>query len=283
VLACKILDGLLTGMNASPLRKALIESGLGEDLTGAGVEHEMAQMYYSVGMKGVLPENFQAVRELIVKTLEDIVAQGFEADLIEAGVNSAEFDLRENNTGSYPRGLIVMLRSLGSWLYDLDPLELVAFEAPMAALKERLARGERVFEDLIERHILGNPHASVVILEPEEGHAARIEREEQELIAKLRADQAALADDELVRRTEQLRRMQEAPDSPEALALLPSLAREDIDPTVRVVPTEVRTGRRPRRSCTTCRPTISATWIWPWILAQCPTVSFPWFRSSAAP
>jgi Zn-dependent M16 (insulinase) family peptidase len=239
VLACKILDGLLTGMNASPLRKALIESGLGEDLTGAGVEHEMAQMYFSVGMKGVLPENFQAVRDLIVKTLEDIVAHGFEADLIEAAVNSAEFDLRENNTGSYPRGLIVMLRSLGSWLYDLDPLELVAFEAPMAALKERLARGERVFEDLIERHILGNPHASVVILEPEEGHAARIEREEQELIAKLRADQAALADDELVRRTEQLRRMQEAPDSPEALALLPSLTREDIDPTVRVVPTEV--------------------------------------------
>jgi hypothetical protein len=240
VLACKILDSLLTGMNASPLRKALIESGLGEDLTGAGVEHEMAQMYYSVGMKGVLPENFQAVRELIVSTLEDIVAHGFEADLIEAGVNSAEFDLRENNTGSYPRGLIVMLRSLGSWLYDLDPLELVAFEAPMAALKERLARGERVFEDLIERHILRNPHASVVVLEPEEGHAARVEDEEQELIVKLRNDQAALSDDELVRRTEQLRRMQEAPDSPEALALLPSLSRDDIDPAVRVVPTEVR-------------------------------------------
>jgi Zn-dependent M16 (insulinase) family peptidase len=240
VLACKILDGLLTGMNASPLRKALIESGLGEDLTGAGVEHEMAQMYYSVGMKGVLPENFQAVRDLIVTTLEDIVAHGFEADLIEAGVNSAEFDLRENNTGSYPRGLIVMLRSLGSWLYDLDPLELVAFEAPMAALKARLARGERVFEDLIERHILKNPHASVVILEPEEGHAARVEQEEQSLIAKLRAEQAALSDEELVRRTEHLRRMQEAPDSPEALALLPSLSREDIDPAVRVVPTEVR-------------------------------------------
>lgn len=240
VLACKILDGLLTGMNASPLRKALIESGLGEDLTGAGVEHEMAQMYFSVGMKGVLPENFQAVRELIVKTLEDIVAQGFEADLIEAGVNSAEFDLRENNTGSYPRGLIVMLRALGSWLYDRDPLELVAFEKPLAALKARLASGERVFEDLIERHILGNPHASVVILEPEEGHGAKVEREEQELIRALRQAQSGLSDEELARRTEELRRMQEAPDSPEALATLPCLSREDIDPQVRVTPTDVR-------------------------------------------
>jgi len=240
VLACKILDGLLTGMDASPLRKALIESGLGEDLTGAGVEHEMAQMYYSVGMKGVSPENFEAVRALITDTLEGIVAQGFEADLIEAGVNSAEFDLRENNTGSYPRGLMVMLRALGSWLYDLDPLELVAFEAPLAQLKERLARGEKVFEELIRKHVLENRHCTVVMLEPEAGHAARIEAEEQALIRTLRQTRAELSDEELVRRTELLRCMQEAPDAPEALALLPCLSREDIDPKVRLVPTEVR-------------------------------------------
>ena len=240
VLACKILDGLLTGMNASPLRKALIESGLGEDLTGAGVEHEMAQMYYSVGMKGVLPENFAAVRELITATLRDIVEKGFEADLIEAGLNSAEFDLRENNTGSYPRGLIVMLRALGSWLYDLDPLEMVAFEKPLASLKERLARGERVFEELIRRHILENPHHTVVILEPRDGHAAEVEAEERERIRTLREACAGLSDEALVHRTEELRRMQETPDSPEALATLPSLSREDIDPAVRVTPTEAR-------------------------------------------
>ncbi len=240
VLACKILDNLLTGMNASPLRKALIESGLGEDLTGAGVEHEMAQMYYSVGMKGVLPENFEAVKALILSTLQDIVAKGFEADLIEAGINSAEFDLRENNTGSYPRGLIVMLRALGSWLYDLDPLELVAFEKPLAALKDRLARGEKVFEDLIRRHILENAHHTVVVMEPEDGYAARVEDEEQALIRSLREARSDLDDAELVRRTQELRRMQEAPDSPEALATLPCLLREDIEPAVRVVPTETR-------------------------------------------
>ncbi len=240
VLACKILDSLLTGMNASPLRKVLIESGLGEDLTGAGVEHEMAQMYYSVGLKGVLPENFDAVRALIRETLKRIVDEGFEADLIEAGVNSAEFDLRENNTGSYPRGLIVMLRALGFWLYERDPLALVAFEAPLAALKERLAGGEKVFEDLIRRHILDNPHATTVILEPEEGRAARILEEEQRLIASLRQARPELSDAELARHTEELRRMQETPDSPESLALLPCLSREDIDPRVRVVPTDVR-------------------------------------------
>lgn len=240
VLACKILDGLLTGMNASPLRKALIESGLGEDLTGAGVEHEMFQMYYSVGMKGVEPENFAAVRDLILSTLHEIVDNGFAPDLIEAGINSAEFDLRENNTGSYPRGLMVMLRALGFWLYDRAPLSLVAFEGPLAELKERLARGEKVFEDLIRTHILDNPHCTTVILEPESGHAAKVEDEEQRLIRTLRQSCSDISDEELVRRTELLRRMQETPDAPEALATLPVLSREDIDPLVRTLPTEVQ-------------------------------------------
>ena len=112
----------------------------------------MAQMYYSVGMKEVRPENFQTVRDLVTDTLKRIVKDGFEPDLIEAGINSAEFDLRENNTGSYPRGLMVMLRSLATWLYDDQaPLALVAFEEPLDRIKKRLADGEKIFEDLIRR------------------------------------------------------------------------------------------------------------------------------------
>lgn len=240
ILSCRILDGLLTGMNASPLRQALIESGLGEDLTGVGLEHEMAQMYYSVGMKGVRPENFQAVRDLVTDTLKRIVKDGFEPDLIEAGINSAEFDLRENNTGSYPRGLMVMLRSLATWLYDDQaPLALVAFEEPLAGIKKRLADGEKVFEDLIRRYLLENRHHSTVLLTPEAGVAARMEQEEQTLIRTLR-DKCGLTDEDLIRRTRLLRDMQETPDAPESLALLPVLSRADIDPKVRVVPTERR-------------------------------------------
>lgn len=239
VLACKILDSLLTGLHASPLRKVLIESGLGEDLTGCGVEHELAQMYYSVGLKGVRPENFEAVRSCILRILREIVDTGFEHDLVEAAINSAEFDLRENNTGSYPRGLIVMLRALGTWLYDADPLALVAFEAPLMALKKRLAGGERVFEELVRRALLDNVHASVVILEPEAGYAARLEAEERAMVRALRAARTEISDQELAERTARLRALQEAPDSPDALASIPMLTREDIDPRVRTVPTDV--------------------------------------------
>lgn len=238
MLACKMLDHLLTGMNASPLRKALIESGLGEDLTGCGLEQDMAQMYYSVGLKGVLPSDFPAVRALIVDTLTSVATHGFEPDLLDAALNSAEFDLRENNTGSYPRGLIVMLRALSSWLYDGNPLDFVAFEAPLAQLKARLAAGEPVFETLIRKNILENPHQTTVLLEPRSGYSAEVEQAEQERIAQVRQALAHISDADLVKRTARLRQLQETPDRPEDVATIPGLSREDIDPAVRTVPTE---------------------------------------------
>ncbi len=86
-------------------------------------------------------------------------------------MNSAEFALRENNTGSFPRGIALMFRSLGTWLYDQDPLAPLSFEGPLAAIKAKLASGERVFEQLIKTHILDNRHRTTVLLtaDPDEG------------------------------------------------------------------------------------------------------------------
>jgi len=82
-------------------------------------------------------------------TLNDLVRHGLPADAVEAGVNALEFALRENNTGSFPRGLSLMLRALTTWLYDADPLAPLAFEAPIAQLKADLAANPRFFETMI--------------------------------------------------------------------------------------------------------------------------------------
>ncbi|TLN06672.1 peptidase M16, partial [bacterium] len=110
--AFSILSEILIGTPASPLRKALIDSGLGEDLVGRGVETEFAQMFFSVGMKGVQPDDLDSVEVLIQDTLKQLAAEGIDADAIAAAMNTVEFSLRENNTGSFPRGLGVMLRAL---------------------------------------------------------------------------------------------------------------------------------------------------------------------------
>lgn len=236
-MALGILAYTLVGTPASPLRKALIDSGLGEDLAGNGFANYIRQMYFSTGLRGVDPARTAEVETLIFDTLRRIAEEGIDPDLIEAAVNTTEFRLRECNTGGYPRGLAYMLASLCAWLYDADPIDPLAFEAPLARLKERLASQPRFLESLLQEHLLDNPHRASVFLVPQQGRAEALEQEER---ARLENVRAGLTDVELhaiAQQAEALKRMQETPDPPEALAAIPSLTRGDLSPNIRTVPT----------------------------------------------
>ncbi|MCY3718317.1 MAG: insulinase family protein [Anaerolineaceae bacterium] len=236
-LGLGILDIILLGTPASPLRVALIESGLGEDVTG-GTGGHLRQMTFSAGMKGIAVADADRVERLILDTLETLATTGIEAEMIEAAVNTVEFRLRENNTGGFPRGLALMLRAMTSWLHDRDPLAPLAFEAPLAALKGRIAHGEPWFEALIRKWLLENPHRATVLLEPDPAAEEKRLADEQ---ARLEAARSAMSGQELEalrEEAEALRRAQETPDTPEALASIPLLRLEDLEPRSRVIPIE---------------------------------------------
>lgn len=116
-LALGFLDHLMMGTPASPLRKTLLESGLGEAIVGGGVEDELLQPQFSIGLKGVSEEDIQKIEKLILDTLRKLAEEGFNSDAVEASMNTIEFSLRENNTGSFPRGLAMMLCSIVSKVY----------------------------------------------------------------------------------------------------------------------------------------------------------------------
>lgn len=240
-LGLQILTYILIGTPASPLRKALIDSGLGEDLTGGGLLGELRQMYFSTGLKGIALETAGQVETLILDKLADLARQGIDPDMIAAAVNTSEFRLRENNTGSFPRGLSLMLRSLSAWLYNRDPLGPLAFESSLAAIKERLASGERYFEGLIQQYLLENSHRTTVILKPEPGIRQREEAAEADRLSRVRE---VLRPEELqamVEETRQLKLRQETPDSPEALASIPSLKLEDLERQNKLIPLALST------------------------------------------
>jgi Zn-dependent M16 (insulinase) family peptidase len=238
-LAFQMLEQMLLGMPASPLRRALIESGLGEDLAGQGLESELRQLVFDAGLKGVDVSRAAAVEECIFAVLEDLARSGPTPELVEAAVNSVEFSLRENNSGRFPVGLSLMLRALTTWLHGGDPLAPLAFEAPLAAVKTRLAAGEPYFETLIRRWFLDNTHRVTIILAPDAQLDARREAEEQARLAALAAsmDKQALA--ETAARAEALARLQAAPDPPEALASIPRLRIADLPARNVPIPTEI--------------------------------------------
>ncbi|XP_059314088.1 presequence protease 1, chloroplastic/mitochondrial-like [Lycium ferocissimum] len=240
-LALGFLDHLLLGTPASPLRKILLESGLGDAIVGGGIEDELLQPQFSIGLKGVSEENIQKVEELVMSTLEGLAEKGFDSDAVEASMNTIEFSLRENNTGSFPRGLALMLRSIGKWVYDMDPFEPLKYQKPLDALKARIAKegSKAVFAPLIDQYILRNPHRVTVEMQPDREKASREEQMEKETLDKVKASMTQEDLAELARATQELRLKQETPDPPEALKSVPSLSLQDIPREPVHVPTEV--------------------------------------------
>jgi Zn-dependent M16 (insulinase) family peptidase len=211
-VAFHMLDYILLGMPGSPLRKALIESKLGEDLAGGGLASDIRQMYFSTGLKGINPGTADKIESLIFDVLSDLVRKGIDPDTIEAAQNTIEFTLRENNTGNYPRGLVLMLRALATWLYDADPLALVAFEAPLASVKRSLAGNRRFFEELIDRYFLKNLHRTRLLLEPDPEMAKRVEESEKRKLAEIRSRMSAEEVEHTAAASARLKELQQAPD-----------------------------------------------------------------------
>jgi len=253
-LSMEMLKHILTGTAASPLRKALIDSGLVEHV-GSGVS-DIRQRSFRMGMKGItvpdsstaeghlasgfIPEGpFGKVETLVFDTLTSLADGGIDPDAIEAAVNTVEFGLRELNTGGFPRGLAVAFYSLSTWLFDGDPFRPLHFEKPLTDIKAGIAAGG-YFEKMIRTLFLENNHRTTITYLPDPGLAERETEEEKKKLAAIRASMTDADIDKVIAETKYLQELQQTPDSEEALATLPRLTLQDLDPNIKTVPTEKR-------------------------------------------
>ncbi|MGI9524914.1 MAG: insulinase family protein [Hyphomicrobiaceae bacterium] len=236
-IALRVLDQMMTGTPAAPLRKKIMESGLGEEVISS-IDFDYRQATALCGLKGIKAADADKVETLILDTLQHLSTNGFDRSTIDAALNTIEFRLRENNTGSFPRGLSLMLRALTTWLYDRDPLERIAFAEPLDRLKARVEAGERVFEPIVQEWFVDNPHRSSVLVKPDHEQSAREIAEER---ARLDTRQTEFSQDEidqLIKQTAELKRWQETPDTPEAIATIPMLKRSDLPKSNTHIPSE---------------------------------------------
>lgn len=238
-IALEILEHILLGAPASPLRKALLESGLGEDLAGGGYYSGLRQAMFSTGLKGVASGDSDKVEALIIEVLGKLATDGIDSETVEASLNTVEFQMREFNTGGYPRGLLMLMRAATTWIYGGNPIEAIAFDAPMAAIKEKLAQGEKVFETLIAKHFVENGHRSTVVLEPDSELHQRLDAAEKARLEEARASMSGEDLQAIIENSKRLKALQEAPDTPEALATIPMLSLDDLDKQIKTVPLEI--------------------------------------------
>ena len=229
VLCLSLLEQILIGNAGSPLRKALIDSGLGSALCdGSGYDAENRDTHFTVGLKDVDLTAAEKIERLIFEVLEGLNENGIDPHLVESAIHQLEFHRREITNTPYPYGIRLMLAVSGTWIHGGDPLRVLNFDADLADIRRGMEQG-RFFERLLSRYFLENPHRLRMILSPDPEMAEREARRVRQELEQVRRQLSAEAVERLRRDADALRRLQEAQ---EPLDCLPTLQREDIPPEV---------------------------------------------------
>jgi len=231
-IALAALTEILLGHDGSPLTRKLTESGLGEDITPvSGLEGEIRETLFVAGLKGVKGDTQQKgkeIEDLITGELQRLCNEGIPAEEIEAAILSMEFSQREIRRSGGPFSLVWMRRSFRSWFHGSKPWDSLLLEPAIAKLKENLASNSRYFESLIKKYLLDNPHRALVVIEPKEGFLAH---QEEQLASSLANLEKKLTEEErrvIIEKSAHLEKIQNEPDSPQALAAIPHLSRSDL-------------------------------------------------------
>lgn len=225
-LAFMILDYALIDVPGAPIKKALVDAGISNDVFSS-YDDSMLQPFYSIVAKGCKTEDKSRFVSIIEDTLASIIENGFGEKVLESSLNHFVFKLKEANYGRYPKGLMYGLGAFNSWLYDdKEPFMYLKFNREFEFLKKQI--GTNYFTDLLKTYILDNPHKTVVTALPKKGMNRELE---QKVADKLKVYKEQLTPEEiasLVHQTKELNDYQSEPSTEEELLKIPLLELSDI-------------------------------------------------------
>jgi hypothetical protein len=228
VLALNVAESVLLGNAASPLRKALMDSGLGETLAdGAGFDTGYRESVFAAGLKGVSQQDAPKVYEIVYSTLRRVAEEGVDPKKVDAAIHQLEIDSREINHRPYPYGLKLFFNLSGAYVRGGDPYRSIQFDQDVARLQTERGKGP-FFENLIRKWLLDNPHHARVLLVPDQQLDRQKSEEER---AKLAAVRKQMTEEEAAKIVEDTRALKARHEAKQDLSVLPTLELSDIPMT----------------------------------------------------
>ena len=235
LLAFEVLNSVLLSTNDSPLKKAIMQAGLGQDVKGQ-VLTDVLQPAYCIQLHKTNVGEGERFRSVVYSTLESLAKEGLDKKTLQAAINNLEFKLREMETGGFPQGVLYGLNTAAAMVYGGDPALYLRYEQPIEKFRREMENG--YFERLIEETLLKSKHYALLTVKPSKTLGARQAAEEK---AKCKAYKDGLSKEgveALLSMNRTLRAFQETEDTPEQLATLPTLSLSDLDREPTIVPTE---------------------------------------------
>lgn len=240
VLVLSVLEQILLGNAASPLRKALMDSGLGSALSdGSGYDADNRDTLFACGLKDVRESDADAIEGIILKELQRLVTERLDPEMIASAIHQIEFHRKEVSNTPYPYGLKLLLMTIGSWLHGGDPERILHLDADFQRLHQEIAAGP-FLENRIGTYFLDNPHRVRLTLAPD----TRMAQETQVRVRQELAQRWEQLDDAARRQIEtEARLLKQRQEGAEEVACLPTLTLADIPPQVQsCAPSDIDPG-----------------------------------------
>ncbi|XP_064457930.1 presequence protease, mitochondrial-like isoform X1 [Ornithodoros turicata] len=250
-----ILGYLLVNGPNSPFYKNLLESGIGADFSPfLGYDGDLKQAMFSVGLHGVKADDVEQVTDIVQKTFDEVIRDGFPEERIEAALHTIELGLKHQSTNF---GMALNYALVNIWNHDGNPIEQLQVNKQIAWFKEQLKQNPQFLQQMVEKYFKGNAHVLTTVMSPDCEHENRVKGQEQENIKKRLS---ALSDDQVtavyVDGLELFKRQSEKDDE----SCLPLLHLSDVSP--QITPTTLnrfKIGNTPVQS--TVQPTNGVTYF----------------------
>ena len=225
IMAFSLISSILCGSNESPIKKLIIDNGLGEDVY-VGVQDGIYQPYFVIDIVNTDLEKEELIKEKISEELNRLVKDGLNKEELEANLNQREFKAKERDFGGAPKGLVYGLSALDTWLYGGDPIDSICYGDLFDKLREKI--NTSYYEDLIKEYIIDSKHHAKILLKPSNTLGeAKLEKEKNKLI-NISSTWSEEYKKELVELNKNLKMFQESEDTPEQKASLPRLHLDDL-------------------------------------------------------
>jgi len=224
VMALDVLCDVLVTQESAPIRLALEKAGIGKDVSA--YNDETQQNVFVITVKNANPEDKDKFKEIVMNTLREISEKGIDKAAIEGKLNRMEFRLREGSDAQ--KGLTNIFNSLAAWMFSQDPFLGLEWEKPLAEVKKSLST--KYLEEKIKSGFLNNPHMLLLTLKPQPGLEKEINAKIASDLAEYKSKLTPAQIDTIVKQTNQLMEFQKREDSPEALATIPALKLQDVNP-----------------------------------------------------
>ncbi len=239
ILVLTILEQILLGNSASPLRKALIDSSLGSALSDStGFDPDNRDTMFSCGLKDISKDSVETVEKIIFSTIKEIADKGIEKNLIESAIHQIEFYRKEITNTPYPFGIKLLLSFAGTLIHDGDPVLCINIDEDLNTMKEKIKNGP-FLENKLRQYFLENPHWVLFTLEPDTGLEQKSLEETQKELKNLLKQMSKKDLEKIQKDTKLLEALQE---KEEDVSVLPTLELVDVPPQIEIIKPDKITG-----------------------------------------